>query len=50
LSEFYCPEIILSNSVERNLGLGLQLLCEQYDKEIKKQLQMKKAIGCRLQC
>jgi uncharacterized protein YegL len=36
LSEFNCHEITLSNEIKRNIGLGLQLLCEQYDKEIKK--------------
>jgi uncharacterized protein YegL len=36
LSEFYCPEITLSNNAKRNLGLGLQQLLLQYKKEIKR--------------
>ncbi|MDR2346205.1 MAG: VWA domain-containing protein [Planctomycetaceae bacterium] len=35
LPDFHCPEIKLSNSTIRNLGLGLQLLLNRYQKEIK---------------
>jgi ankyrin repeat protein/uncharacterized protein YegL len=36
LSEFCCPEIILSNSPKRNIGLGFQLLLARYKKEVRR--------------